>query len=376
MSKSIKVATVFSGIGAVEFALKRMNKKHEIVFACDNGDNNIDYDHKKEFQHIKTLSSIKEKKEYVDKLFLSKNKKTNFVKISYLANYELSEDRYFQDIKLLDGTDFTDQIDLFVGGSPCQSFSSVGSKAGLEDARGTLFYEYARLVSEIKPKVFIYENVRNLINHDNGNTWNIIKRIFESLGYNIYYSVLNSSDYGIPQTRRRLFVIGFLDNIDFNLPKNKKLKYKMKDFTINKCDYGSFSHGKYGALKVIKNPGDIDNKYLLSPKLYAYVMKSGTKTFYQEPRINLEVARTILKTMGNRHRAGVDNYLSFDGTENLGSVRMLSEREAHRLMGFTDDYKIVVSRAQAYKQAGNSIVVDVLMAIIKEIYKTGVFNEE
>ena len=96
-------------------------------------------------------------------------------------------------------------------------------------------------------------------------------------------------------------------------------------------------------------------------------MKGGTSNFYSKPVINKEIARTLLKTMGNRHRAGVDNYVSFDGTENLGSVRMLSEREAHRLMGFTDDYQIVVSRAQAYKQAGNSIVVDVLMEIIKEL---------
>lgn len=86
-----------------------------------------------------------------------------------------------------------------------------------------------------------------------------------------------------------------------------------------------------------------------------------------KPIINLDIVRTLLKTMGNRHRVGVDNYLLFDGTENLGSVRMLSEREAHRLMGFTDDYDIVVSRAQAYKQAGNSIVVDVLIVILKDI---------
>ena len=103
-------------------------------------------------------------------------------------------------------------------------------------------------------------------------------------------------------------------------------------------------------------------------------MKTGTKTWHQKVEINKDVARTLLKTMGNRHRAGVDNYLSFDGTENLGSVRMLTEREAHRLMGYTDDYKIVVSRAQAYKQAGNSIVVDVMMAILKSIIDTGVFD--
>ena len=104
-------------------------------------------------------------------------------------------------------------------------------------------------------------------------------------------------------------------------------------------------------------------------------MKSGTKTWAQKVEINLDVARTLLKTMGNRHRAGVDNYVSFDGTEKLGSVRMLTEREAHRLMGFTDDWKIVVSRSQAYKQAGNSIVVDVLIEILKCIISTGVYGD-
>jgi DNA (cytosine-5)-methyltransferase 1 len=93
-------------------------------------------------------------------------------------------------------------------------------------------------------------------------------------------------------------------------------------------------------------------------------MKSGTKSFYQKPEIDLPIARTILSTMGNRHRAGIDNYYTIDG-----KIRMLTEREAHRFMGFTDDYKIVVSRAQGYKQAGNSIVVDVLMALMQSIIK-------
>ena len=108
--------------------------------------------------------------------------------------------------------------------------------------------------------------------------------------------------------------------------------------------------------------------------LYQYVMKAGTKSFNQKPVINMPVARTVLKTMGNRHRAGVDNYVSKKNSQKFGDVRMLTEREAHRLMGFTDDYEIIVSRSQAYKQAGNSIVVDVLMDLIRNIIKTGVFK--
>lgn len=375
LNNKIRLATVFSGIGSVEFALKRMNIDHELVFACDNGERDIEYDEQKEKSIIYAMNDPVEKKKYVDDLYCKKTRSKNYVKESYLANYpELDENFFFQDIKLLDGRDFKGKVDLFVGGSPCQSFSSVGFQHGLEDARGTLFYEYARLIKEIEPKVFIYENVRNILKHNNGKTWETIRGIFDSLGYNYKFAILNAADYGIPQNRRRLFVVGFRQNIDFEMPPAKKeLKYIMKDFSINYCDEGNFKHDINGDLIINKEPGNVDYMYTLSPKIHAYVMKGGTKSFYQKPTINKDVARTLLKTMGNKHRAGIDNYLSFDGTENLGSVRMLTEREALRLMGYTDDFQIVVSKSQLYKQAGNSIVVDVMMAIIKEILKTGIF---
>lgn len=379
----IRLATVFSGIGAVEWAIKRLNLDHEIVFACDNGEREIEYNIEEERRKVFSMNGYNEKKQYVDNLYAKHTSSKNYVQQSYLANYpQLNKDKYFQDVVLLDGRDFKNKVDLFVGGSPCQSFSSVGFQSGLEDARGTLFYEYARLVSEIKPKVFIYENVRNLLNHDNGNTWLTIKRIFDNLGYTYKFDVLNAADYGIPQTRRRLFVIGFRNDLNIDVdhnfvfpPEKKELHFTMKDFSINRCDFGGMTFDNNGDIVLAQNPGIPDNKYILSEKLYNYVMKTGTKSFVQKVEINKDIARTLLKTMGNRHRAGVDNYLSFDGTENLGSVRMLTEREAHRLMGFTDDYNIVVSRAQAYKQAGNSIVVDVLIEILKNIINTGVFEE-
>lgn len=370
MNKKIRVGTVFSGIGAFEFALKRLNIEHEIVFACDNGEIDLEYDSLAELKKVKSLKTPAEKCIYIENLYRKNSRRTNFVKKSYLANYRLKENTYYEDIKLLDGTDFKGKVDIFVGGSPCQSFSSVGFKHGLEDARGTLFYEFARLVKEIQPKAFIYENVRNLINHDNGNTWHTIKQIFDSLGYKIYYQVLNAADYGIPQNRRRLFVVGFLNNdVEFFFPKIINLKFKMQDFLEDNCSFGNFTNGENGKLVIKHKKGNVNQEYYLSQLLYKYVMKGGTKSFYQKPVINKEVARTLLKTMGNRHRAGVDNYVSSDGSTDFGKVRMLTQREAHRLMGFTDDYQIVVSKAQAYKQAGNSIVVDVLMRIIEQIMK-------
>jgi len=372
----MKIATVFSGIGAFEWALHRLSINYEIAFACDTGEREIEYDLEKERQVIKGLKGPKEKREYVERLYASKTRQTNFVQISYLKNYgqKLIDGNFFQDVRLLDGTDFSGQIDILVGGSPCQSFSSVGFQGGLEDTRGTLFYEYARLVDEIKPRIFIFENVRNILTHDNGRTWEVIENVFASLGYKYKFEILNASDYGVPQTRRRLFLVAYRDGeLPFEFPpKGRNLNFTMKDFSENNCAIGHFTFDKEGDLKIERVPGNPDPKYILTPKLFRYVMKSGTRNFYSKPEINKDIARTVLKTMGNRHRAGVDNYLSFDGTQNLGSVRMLTEREAHRLMGFTDDYQIVVSRAQGYKQAGNSIVVDVLMAIIKEMIKAKV----
>lgn len=376
--RTINVATVFSGIGAFEWALKRLNIPFNILFACDNGERDIEYDNSL-IEKVRNLDSIDEKQKYVLDLYNSKTRKTNFVKKSYLHNHKCPENRFFEDIKLLDGRDFYNQVDIFVGGSPCQSFSSVGFQGGLEDARGTLFYEFARLVKEIQPKVFIYENVRNLYNHDHGNTWTIIKRIFDSLGYEIKYDILNASDFGIPQTRRRLFVVGYRkENVNMIWPPvQKRMTYDdMHLFLETYCAYGQFTYLKNGNIHINHLPGVIDEKYILTPKLYNYVMKGGTKTFYQKPEINKRIARTLLKTMGNRHRAGVDNYVSFDGCSSiLGDVRMLTEREALRLMGFTDDFEIVVSKGQMYKQAGNSIVVDVLMSIIKSIMDANLLEE-
>lgn len=290
----IRLATIFSGIGAVEFAMRRLNLKYEIVFACDNGEREVEYDIEKERKTVFSLNTKKEKKEYVDRLYSSLTRKTNYVEKSYLANYKsLKEENYYQDVILLDGKDYKGEVDLFVGGSPCQSFSSVGFQGGLEDARGTLFYEYARLVKEIRPKVFIYENVRNLLNHDHGNTWKVIKGIFDSLGYSYKFEVLNASDYGIPQTRRRLFVVGFRKDLkidvenDFVFPPKTKTRYfVMKDFSINNCAEGNMVFDRKGEIKLQKGGGVPDSKYTLSPKLYAYVMKTGTKTWSQKVEIN------------------------------------------------------------------------------------------
>ena len=131
-----------------------------------------------------TLNSIEEKIQFVDDLYSKHSRGVNLVKQTYLANYEIKD--FHLDVHFLDGKDYVDKVDLMVGGSPCQSFSSNGKRGGFADTRGTLFHDYARIISEVHPKAFIFENVKGMLVHDNGNTWKTIKNTFRELNYNIY----------------------------------------------------------------------------------------------------------------------------------------------------------------------------------------------
>lgn len=356
-------------------------------------------------KRVFSMDSLEEQKEYVDSLYQGKEKQ-NKVRQSYFANYDIDDSRFHWNVSFLDGRKFKD-IDLFVGGSPCQSFSLVGKQRGLGDTRGTLFYEYARLVEEIRPKVFIYENVRAVLSNDNGNTWETMAKIFDDLGYNWKFKVLNSKEYGIPQNRERVFVVGFRNDLninDFNFPNKLELNKTMQDFLLDSVS-GKYYLAKKGVEFVISKKnidkrytqidGEIQlcqkknqqfnwhgdfifeeerkdkdtliedlEKYFLSEKVKKYVLSTGTKGFYSKPKTDLEIARPLLTTMHKMHRAGVDNYVTTEGR-----LRKLTPRECLRLMGFCDSFKIVVSDTAMYQQSGNSIVVDVLMEILKEIYK-------
>lgn len=368
----IRIATVFSGIGSPEQALERIGVPYEIVFACDNGDRIIQYDQESELKEIKKLPSALAKKKYVDELYKFKTRQSNYVQQSYLANYPISEDLFYQDVVLLDGTDYQNQVDLLVGGSPCQSFSIAGARGGFEDTRGTLFFEYCRLVKEIKPEVFIYENVYGVLTHDKGKTWETMQNVFSELGYFFSWQILDAKDYGIPQGRRRLFVVGFKNEAcfkRFSFPEKIKLEDcplpTMQSMLEENLAEGSMQSVNGQLNKINDEKGEPDMRYYLSEKLKEYVLSPGTKNFmHYDAKTDLPVARALVKNMGNSYRASVNNYV-----HTHGKLRHLTMREVHRLMGYPDNYKIVVSKAQAYKQAGNSIVVDVMMNIEKKIIK-------
>ncbi len=363
----MKVATLFSGIGAPEWALKRLGYSYECVLACDNGDIDISskVDVKRERGVVSHFSTFKDEKEYVDDLYAKYSRKQNFVKASYLANYrDFNEKNYFLDVTLLNGLPLRGKVDILIGGSPCQSFSTVGFQRGLSDYRGNLFFEFLRLVDEIRPKVFIYENVTGIYSKKNKENWDNMWQTMMELPYSLWKASLNAQEFGIPQVRNRLFVVGFPKGFDvstFN-PKHRPLYGCMQDFLIESTKDGGLTYGKNGDLIFSKVPGVIDEKYYLTPAVLKYVLTPGTKNWATHIETDRKIARTLLSTMGNHHRAGVDNYVTVNGR-----LRALSERECLRLMGFTDDFKIVVSKSQMYKQAGNSMVVDVLMGLLSEL---------
>ena len=227
----IKLATVFSGIGAPEEALKQLNKEFETVFACDNGERELDLTYDEITDQTKEMT-YEQRLKFVNDLYKETGKE-NYVKKSYFANHDIDENRWFEDVRFIDGTKYTGKVDILVGGSPCQSFSTYGKKLGLEDTRGTLFFYYAKLISDIRPKVFIYENVPGLKTHEKGNTWKTIKEVFDSLDYDIYDSELNAQDYGLPQNRQRVFVVGFDRKFgiqEYDFPGVIELKKKATDY--------------------------------------------------------------------------------------------------------------------------------------------------
>jgi DNA (cytosine-5)-methyltransferase 1 len=374
LNNKIKLATVFSGIGAIEHAFERMNIPYELVFACDN-----------------------------DK----------YVKQSFFANYDIDETRWYDDIEELNTKEakkFKNKIDLFVGGSPCQSFSMVGKRKGLEDIRGSLFYNFAKIIKDTQPKIFIFENVKGLYSHDKGKTWEVIQGVFDELGYCWDKSLLNAKDYGIPQNRERVFVVGFKKARKIKFPEPIPLDSTMQDFLIDNHD-SKYNLAKYvlgdkgrnfvTSEKNIKKrytqingkrqlcqkknqqfnwhgdfvftPQEIDDKYYLSDKVRDYVLSPGTKDFYSKPQTDLEVARPLLSTMHKMHRSGVDNYVT---SKSKGTIRKLHPKECLKLMGFDDSFVQVVSDTRMYMQCGNSIVVNVLMHLLDSINIADFYNED
>lgn len=315
MMHKISLATLFSGIGAPEFAARKVFSEVKTIFACE-----------------------------IDK----------FARKSYLANHE-APIVFYEDVRDLDAKAYAGQIDILIGGSPCQDFSTAGQRAGEGGERGSLIWQFYRIVSEARPKVFIYENVKGFLSINGGKSYQRFLNALRELGYYCHAEILNTKDYGIPQNRERLYIVGFL----------------------NVNEYHAFSYAPKQPLKL--NLGDmldreVDEKYFLSDKALTHFRSKNPKFNRKfEPKdANKSISNTLTTNSGHRR---TDTFIiQFEQNNLLKSerIRKLTPRECLRLQGFPESFKIIVSDTQTYKQAGNAMSVNIIKMIFKQIQKASI----
>ena len=396
----MKLGTDFSGIGSPESALKRLNLEVDEVFACE-----IDKYARKSFNELHNPSTM------------------------------------YEDITTRNHSEVP-QLDLYVAGFPCQSFSLAGKRGGFEDTRGTLFFNVAEFIKENQPKCFILENVKGLLSHDNGRTYQTITDVLTNgggtlngqigldsidngLGYHVYAKVLNSKDYGIPQNRERIFLVGFKEFREFRFPKKMELKLRLKNLLENEVDDKYYLSDKM--IKTITTPSggdwnsgkmsfntdiakciranthkmgraDTDN-YIISHSLFPRTSKTGkggsghlSKTDGTSYCVDTGCSQGVeviqlneSKESGGKQPFQQKRVYDSDGLSpclDTGSgrrnvstnkrIRRLTPLECWRLQGYTDEQfyaaQKVNSDTQLYKQAGNSITVNVMVELFKKIY--------
>lgn len=262
------------------------------------------------------------------------------------------------------------EYDILLSGFPCPSFSTAGNKKGFMDkTRGTIFFHIANIIDKTRPKAFLLENVRGLIGHKKGETFRVILDILgEELGYNVFWDVLNAKDFGVPQHRPRVFIVGFKDrSIDFNFPtRSDKVLYK-------------------NVGEVIEDE-PVDLKYYLSEGFVEYMLNHKKRHSSKGNNFGYEIldldgiANTLLATGGSGKEMNIieDKRVNFpDGTMlkykktplSQRKLRFLTPREWARLQGFHDSFMFPVSDTQAYKQIGNSVAIPVVESVAKHMAK-------
>lgn len=280
---------------------------------------------------------------------------------TYKANFNDSVD-VVGDITKIDEKKIPEH-DILLAGFPCQAFSLAGHKRGFEDARGTLFFDVARIIKEHKPKIVFCENVKNLVNHDRGRTFQVIRNILEELGYAVFYQVLNSKDFGVPQNRERIYIVAFRNDIahsDFVFPQKTDDTKVIKDIIEE---------------KEVSSKYYLSTAYLASLKRHKERHASKGNGFGYEIREATSVAGAIVcGGMGRERNLIVDERLTdftpvthIKGEVNREFIRKMTPREWARLQGFPDEFKLPVADTHLYKQFGNSVTVPVIRAIAEQI---------
>lgn len=266
----------------------------------------------------------------------------NYAQMTYEANFG---ERPYGDITKIPVSDIPNH-DILLAGFPCQPFSIIGKGLGFTDTRGTLFFEIERILKEKKPEAFLLENVRRLVSHDKGRTFSVILKKLEELGYYTHWKVLNALDYGLPQKRERVIIVGFNKNYNFSFPKPHSLRPDLKDFLE---EHENVDKKHFASEHIVKKRKDkIRQMHLKSPTIW-HENKGGN--------IGIHDYSCALRA-GASH-----NYLLVDG------IRRLTPRECLNLQGFPKSFKIVVPDSQVRKQAGNSVPVSMVREVAKEMVK-------
>lgn len=242
------------------------------------------------------------------------------------------------------------KFDILLAGFPCQAFSIAGKRKGFADIRGTLFFEVERILNYHKPKSFMLENVKGLLNHDKGNTFKVMLDILENkLKYKVYYKLLNAKDYGVPQNRERIIIVGFKNHdVKFEFPEPFDIKVKVGDILEK----------------------EVNSKYTISDRIWESHQRRK-----KEHKAKGNGFGYSLFNEDSPYTSTISARYYKDGSEILieqknKNPRRLTPREAARLQGFDDDFKLVVSDMQLYKQFGNSVPTKMIEAVAKNIYKS------
>ena len=262
------------------------------------------------------------------------------------------------------------ELDLLSGGAPCQSFSYAGKRLGLQDVRGTMFYHYATFLQKLQPKMFLFENVKGLLTHDQGKTFKTILDIFEEQGYKTVYRVLNAWDYGVPQKRERLITIGIrsdlVEKCSFNFPKQHDYKPTLRDVQLDvnpskeECDrYSTYKESVFALVPPGGYWRDIDPEIAKAYMKTCWFMGGGRTGILR--RIGLdEPSLTVLTNPGMKQT---------DRCHPL-EVRPFSYRENARIQTFPDTWGFYGKLSEKYKQVGNAVPVNLAKEIGLEIKKT------
>lgn len=267
-----------------------------------------------------------------------------------------------RDIQKVDASEIPD-CDVLTAGFPCQPFSKIGKLHGFSDARGTLFWDVLRILKAKRPKAFVLENVANLINHDKGYTFERIRDGLENdLGYKVYYHVLNTKDYGLPQDRKRIYMVGFREETDFKFPEPVELEINVGDI-LEKDEVHDFYY--------------MSQTYMDGLEKHKQRHESKGHGFgYRVLDPNGISTTCVVGNMGRERNLVQDKPKPKGAVNRTGAllndrgIRKLTVREYARLQGFPDDYQFPDKVTVAYKQIGNAVSVPVAEAVARELKKS------